>query len=152
MIITALPGANLRHIARLVMMTTALMLSAGAAHAVEPVNTNNSGCAIGGYDPVAYFIDDGPAKGTADFSYQWNGATWLFTSAEHRDLFADDPPAYASQYGGWCSWAVAHGYTATIEPDAWDIVDGKLYLNFSTFIQILWRLSPSRFIAYGNAY
>ncbi|MEQ8371201.1 MAG: YHS domain-containing (seleno)protein [Alphaproteobacteria bacterium] len=115
------------------------------------MNTNDSAFAIGGYDPVAYFTTGAPARGLEAFAHTWNGATWLFVSAAHRDLFAGDPEAYAPQYGGWCSWAVAHGYTARIDPDAWDIVDGKLYLNFSTFTQIRWRLAPSRYIADGDA-
>jgi YHS domain len=63
------------------------------------------------------------------------GATWYFASAENRDRFAADPERYVPQYGGYCAWAVAHGYTAKIDPEAWKIVDGKLYLNYSKDVQ-----------------
>ena len=66
------------------------------------------------------------------------GATWRFAWPENRDAFAADPESYAPQYGGWCAWAVAHGYTAKIDPEAWSIVDGRLYLNYSKAVQLQW--------------
>lgn len=116
------------------------ILLADAAHAVEPVNKSFfGGVAIDGYDPVAYFTDGEPVEGKKGFSHAWNGATWRFASAEHRDLFAAEPERYAPQYGGYCAWAVARGKTAGIDPEAWKIVDGKLYLNYSKKIQRRWE-------------
>ena len=91
------------------------------------VDDNN--IAIRGTDPVAYFTQGGPVAGSADFTHTWNNATWQFSSAENRDLFASNPEQYAPQYGGFCAWAMSQGYTASIDPSAWKIVDGKLYLN-----------------------
>ena len=45
---------------------------------------------------------------------------------------------YAPQYGGYCAWAVSRGYTAGIDPDAWKIVNGRLYLNYSLKVQKQW--------------
>ncbi|MDJ0601718.1 MAG: YHS domain-containing (seleno)protein, partial [Crocosphaera sp.] len=45
---------------------------------------------------------------------------------------------YAPQYGGFCAWAVSNNYTAPIDPEAWTIVDGKLYLNYDKNIQKKW--------------
>ena len=115
------------------------LLCAGSAFAVSPVNkTLLGGVAIKGYDPVAYFTDSKPVKGSKDFRYDWQGATWQFASAEHRDLFTKEPEKYAPQYGGYCAWAVSQGNTAGIDPDAWKIVGGKLYLNYDTDIQTKW--------------
>ncbi|NJO42373.1 MAG: YHS domain-containing protein [Cyanobacteria bacterium CRU_2_1] len=97
------------------------------------------GIAIRGVDPVAYFQQGQPVQGNEQFSYQWANTTWLFSSAENRDLFASDPEQYAPEYGGFCAWAVSQGYTAPIDPEAWKIVDGKLYLNASRGVQRRWE-------------
>ena len=96
---------------------------------VDPVNVNSDGVALKGHDPVAYFTAGEPAKGSEEWPYKWQGATWLFSSAENRDLFEANPEKYAPQYGGYCSYAVSKGHTAGISPAAWTIHDGKLYLN-----------------------
>lgn len=96
------------------------------------------GIAIRGADPVAYFTDSAFVQGSSEFSHKWNGVTWQFASAENRDAFAADPDAFAPQYGGFCAWAVSQGYTADIDPEAWKIVDGKLYLNYNQSIQKKW--------------
>ena len=67
------------------------------------------------------------------------GRIRLFASAEHRERFAADPQRYAPQYGGYCAWAVSQGYTASSDPDAWKIVDKKLYLNYSKDVQKTWE-------------
>jgi len=116
-----------------------LAAGATAAHAVDPIYANWRGLAIAGYDPVAYFTDGKPVEGSSRFTTEWRGATWRFASAEHRDLFVADPAKYAPQYGGYCAWAVAHDHTASSDPDAWKIVGGRLYLNYSKDIQAKWE-------------
>ncbi len=96
------------------------------------------GIAISGADPVAYFTANEYTPGSNEFTYDWEGATWQFASAENRDLFAANPEDYAPQYGGFCAYAVSQGNTAPIEPTAWKIVDGKLYLNYNDKIQKRW--------------
>lgn len=107
--------------------------------AADPVNTNWRGLAIKGYDPVAYFTDSRPVEGDSDFEFEWMDATWRFASAQHRNLFVADPEKYAPQYGGYCAWAVSQGRTVGIDPEAWRIVDGKLYLNYSLKVQRTWE-------------
>lgn len=120
--------------------------------AISPVNrTLFGGLAIDGYDPVAYFVDGKPVEGRKEFSWSWNGATWRFASAEHRDLFVAAPEKYAPQYGGYCAWAVSQGYTAGIDPDAWTVRDGKLYLNYDLDVQKKWLADPDGLIAKGDA-
>ncbi|MGF1520781.1 MAG: YHS domain-containing (seleno)protein [Leptolyngbyaceae cyanobacterium] len=96
------------------------------------------GVAIKGADPVAYFTEDAYVQGSDEFAHEWEGATWYFASAENRDAFANDPEAYAPEYGGYCAWAVSQGNTAPIDPTAWKIVDGKLYLNYNEDVQARW--------------
>ena len=97
------------------------------------------GTAINGYDPVAYFTEGKPIEGKSDFTLDWIGARWWFASASNRDTFARDPARYAPQYGGYCAWAVSQGSTASTTPEAWKIVGGKLYLNYSKSIQKRWE-------------
>jgi len=121
-------------------------LGATGAMADEIYTDTFSDVAIDGTDTVAYFTEGRPVEGSAEFSHEWNGATWHFASAENRDLFAADPEAYAPQYGGYCAFAVSQGYTASTVPEAWDIVDGKLYLNYSLGVQDRWQGNRDNFI------
>jgi YHS domain-containing protein len=110
-----------------------------ALFAAKPVNTTLRGVALDGYDAVAYFIAGKPTKGSAKFSHEWNGAKWYFASAENRDAFKMKPEAYAPQYGGYCAWAVSRNYTADTDPEAWKIVEGRLYLNYNRDVQKTWE-------------
>ena len=106
--------------------------------------------AIRGYDPVAYFTDGKPTRGSKQFSATLDGATYLFASAENQAKFVADPAAYAPQYGGYCAYAVSQGYTASTVPEAWSIVDGKLYLNYSTGVQQRWKKDVRGHIRVAN--
>lgn len=107
--------------------------------------------AIAGADPVAYFTEGAYVPGSADFTHEWSGATWQFASAANRDAFASDPAQYAPQYGGFCAWAVSQGYTAAVDPEAWSIVDDKLYLNYDKNIQTRWEKDIPGHIAQADA-
>ena len=126
-------------------------LFAGAAVAQKaPVYSDSAG-AIRGYDPVAYFTQARPVKGSPQFTHRWNGATWRFASAEHRDRFAAAPHKYAPQYGGYCAYGVASGYAVKIEPEAWSVVDGKLYLNYDRNVQADWKKDVPGYIRKADA-
>lgn len=127
-------------------------LPAVALAAKPPVYTAPlSDLAVGGHDVVAYFAEGRPVLGDARFSTTWKGATWRFSSADHLAKFRARPTAYAPQYGGYCAWAVAHGYTAKGDPRQWRIVDGRLYLNFNAEIQSRWVKDIPGFIRQGDA-
>jgi enamine deaminase RidA (YjgF/YER057c/UK114 family) len=100
--------------------------------------------AISGYDPVAYFTDGKPAPGKPEFEHVWHDARWRFASAAHRDLFVGDPNRYAPQYDGYCAGGVADAavfgpHKDTVDPGAWAIVDGKLYLTHTRYSLERWR-------------
>lgn len=109
------------------------------------------GTAINGYDPVAYFTAATPTKGEMEISSSWNGATWQFSSEENKALFDASPEKYAPQYGGYCAYAVSKGATAPTDPDAWSVVDEKLYLNFSLEVRGIWRQDIPGNISRANA-
>lgn len=109
------------------------------------------GIAIQGADPVAYFTEAAYVPGSADYTYEWNGVTWQFASAENRDAFASAPEQYAPQYGGFCAWAVAaKNALVAVDPNAWSVVDGKLYLNANKKVQSNWQKDQPGFIAQAN--
>jgi len=133
----------------LVLLLLLLLLLAAPALA-GPVN-EKGGLAIKGYDPVAYFTEARAVKGSPAHAYAWNGATWRFASAEHRDAFAAAPVKYAPRYGGFCAYGVAQGYKVDIDPEAWSIVDGVLYLNYSQSVKRDWLEDTNGFIAKADA-
>ncbi|WP_293368968.1 YHS domain-containing (seleno)protein [Nevskia sp.] len=110
----------------------------------------SDGAAIGGYDPVAYFVDSKPVKGSKEIFEDWNGARWLFVSTENRDRFRNAPEQYAPQFGGYCAYAVSHEYTAKTDPAAFTIVDDKLYLNYDLDTQKEWLAQRDTFITDGH--
>lgn len=83
---------------------------------------------LSGYDPVAYFVDGKPAKGSRSFWYSFDDVVYLFRSSEHRAMFAADPERYAPQYAGYCAAGVSKGYKSEPDPEAWLIANGKLYV------------------------
>jgi YHS domain-containing protein len=130
-------------------VASAMLAWSASANAGSSINTGYfGGLAIEGYDTVAYFADGKAERGSDEFFYDWLGATWLFASAEHRDLFAQQPVKYAPQYGGHCALGAAFGEsTVNIDPEAWSIVDGKLYLQYSKGGREKWERDRANRIA-----
>jgi YHS domain-containing protein len=121
------------------------------AQSIAPVDTERlSGVALSGFDPVAYFSEKRPVEGKSAISLMWQGAEWLFASEGNRALFRAAPERYAPQFGGYCSWAVSQGYTASGDPQAWAIRDGKLYLNYNLEVQQEWEKDIPGNIARGD--
>jgi YHS domain-containing protein len=140
------------HTTRRFVVTLAILaaLPVFAASKSDPVNKDGSGIAVRGYDPVAYFTQSKPVKGSSTFTYQWMNATWWFASAEDRDEFASSPEKYAPQYGGYCAYGVSQGHTAPIDPEAWTIVEGKVYLNYSRSVKKTWSEAIPKRIQEAN--
>lgn len=103
------------------------------------VATGPDNVAIKGYDTVAYFTEGQAVKGENKFVASWNDAEWYFANAAHRDLFTENPERYAPQFGGFCSAGLSHGAKVAADPEAWTIVDGKLYIKFSKDARDRWR-------------
>ena len=125
----------------LALLFTALFAS--TAQADEPR------LSISGYDPVAYFTDGKAVQGKAEFEYVWRKLRWRFASGEHRDLFIKDPQRYAPQYDGYCAMGAsieAAAHKDTVDPEAWAIVDGKLYLVHSNYWLEQWREKAKEYI------
>lgn len=117
------------------------------ALALDPVFTAFfSSDAIRGYDTVAYFTEGKAVEGSSEYSFEYKGATWLFSSQTHLDLFKNSPESYEPQYGGYCAYAVSQNQTASIKPELFTIHEGKLYLNYSQNVNEKWLKSKESFI------
>ncbi|MFK7915668.1 MAG: YHS domain-containing (seleno)protein [Pseudomonadales bacterium] len=119
-----------------VLLCAAALASAGD----RPIFTHKD-LAIRGYDPVAYFslVDGAKAvAGSPEITAQYMGSTWQFASEKNRAAFQANPTRYAPQYGGYCAFAVSHGFTKPVDPDAWHIKNDKLYLNLSKRVKRKW--------------
>lgn len=107
----------------------AVGLLANSAQASEQLNTTSDGLAMDGFDVVSYFTASKPAKGTGEFTHEYRDATWVFATAENRDLFAAEPAKYEPRYNGWCANAVSKGYAADVDfVNGWAVIDGSLHL------------------------
>jgi len=107
--------------------------------------------AINGYDVVAYFKEGKPVKGNNEFTVIYKGVNWLFSTKTNADLFNASPEKYEPQYGGYCAFGCSRGYKAKTSPDAWTIVDGKLYLNYNTDVRDTWNKDQQGYIKKADA-
>ena len=138
-------------VAVLTMLLAAGFATAPVAHADTSYNVNLFGVVIKGYDSVAYFNQGEPVKGNKKFQVAWEGATWRFANAANLETFTSDPEKYAPRYGGYCAYGVATESLYNIDPNAWSIVDGVLYLNKSLSVRELWRKDIPGYIEKANS-
>jgi YHS domain-containing protein len=130
--------------------TLALSLSAASFAADIDINANGNDLAIQGYDPVAYFTQKKPTKGSNDFTATYKNAIYHFRSEQNRDLFRASPAKYAPQFGGFCAYGVTKGRKFDTDPTAWRVVDGKLYLNLNKDVQKVWLENVPGYITNAN--
>jgi len=137
-----------------------MLVATGASFAADRINTlersglfgyKPGGTAVRGYDTVAYFTLGKPVEGRDEFTTQWSGALWKFSSQVHLDLFVAEPEKYAPQYGGYCAYGVAVGSLVKIEPELWTILDGKLYLNYNKNFNDKWKQDIAGYVSSADA-
>jgi YHS domain-containing protein len=85
-----------------------------------------------GHDPVAYFTDGRPVKGSAGINYDFDETRYLFASQKNRERFASSPERYTPQFAGLCATGMSMGMKAEADPSVFKIIDGKLYVFSST--------------------
>ena len=144
-------GKTLALGAMLVVCVGVLSVQSSQSLAKPRINTLGlRGVAIKGYDPVAYFRKRAPVRGSKTYSLKHAGVEWRFSSAENKSAFAANPAKYMPAYGGYCAYGVSRGYLVKIEPNAWAIRGGKLYLNYDRSVQRTWAKRPGHYIATAN--
>jgi YHS domain-containing protein len=114
-------------------------------------NLDKSGVAIQGYDPVAFFTDGKPVKGKPEFLARHNGALYYFASKEHRDTFKADPAKYEPVFGGYCAFGVSKNKLVEVDVNAFQIVDGRLLLQYSKGVRDTFNKDAKGNLAKANA-
>jgi YHS domain-containing protein len=123
---------NIKQLLALTLTTVALAVTTQAADLVNVSGASN--IAVGGYDTVAFFTDSKPVNGDPGISATYQGATYIFASKAHKELFEAAPEKYAPQCGGYCAFGVSVGALFPVDVSTWQIRDGKLYLNLNKSI------------------
>lgn len=129
----------------------AVLITSGSFAQNNSYNSTN-GVAIKGYDPVAYFIQSSAIPGKDDFMYEWSGTKWKFISESNLELFKTAPEKYAPQFGGFCAYGCSEKHKSPTDPNAWTIIDNKLYLNYNLKVKELWLKDTANRIAAATAY
>ena len=129
-------------LAAMLMMAITIKVYAAGIH----VNADANDVAVKGYDVVAYFEKSAPIQGKPEYSASYQDAVYYFASARHRDLFRASPESYAPQFGGYCAMGVALNKKLDVDPTAWRIIDGKLYLNLNSAVQKKWLTDTDGYI------
>jgi YHS domain-containing protein len=123
-----------------------LLAGCSVSQSVAKINTDQSGRGAKGYDPVAFFANNAAIRGTPAYEYAWNGAKWLFSSAENLERFKANPDAFSPQVGGYCVYSAAQGKLVEGNPENYKIVDGKLYFCNNAEAQKAWEQDESELI------
>jgi hypothetical protein len=134
------------------LLAISIVFPAYAGHGKETatISVNEGGVAIGGYDTVAYFTESKAMAGSNEFEYTWREAKWHFSKLQHRALFISNPEKYAPQYGAFCALGVSFQSAVAVDPEAWTIVDNKLYLNYTLEFRDKWRMDQEEHIVRAN--
>jgi len=140
--------SNMKKIILMLQMIAVMAFSSfQSANAADAIYTSYfSSKAVSGYDVVSYFTENKQVKGSSQYTFEYQGADWYFSTAEHLALFKNDPTKYAPQYGGYCAWALSQDQRAPGNAPFWTIHKGKLYLNYDQSVLDTWRTDKDGFI------
>jgi hypothetical protein len=134
-------------IAAVLLCSLVSALPIGAATTEQIVVDRNSGLAIHGFDPIAYFTDGAPLLGRGEFEYRHAGAVWRFRNPGNLGAFAADPDVYMPRFGGYDPVAIGRGVPAAGDPRIWIIVDARLYLFQSAENKAVFAVDGERAVA-----
>jgi hypothetical protein len=142
----------MNNLSRILAALTISLLAFPASADTVPEMSGMPRLAIGGYDTVAYFTRGKAVPGSLEYQTIWHDARWQFASKEDLDLFTADPEKYAAQYDGHCAMGVAYegGHKDTVDPEAFTIVNGKLYINHTKYLTTEWRKNESENISHAD--
>jgi YHS domain-containing protein len=141
----------MQKIVNVLLVAWALCAAIAFANEAMPVAVDKYGVAVRGYDPVAYFIEKRAVKGKEKFAVQTDdGAIYYFSSLENRAIFIAEPTRYVPQFGGFCALGAAQGTLARSDPNAFRVVDGKLYLISNAKNATKWSNDAQRLISKAN--
>jgi YHS domain-containing protein len=133
----------------LVMAVISASTFAQTSKNAKHINTEKS-VAIQGYDPVAYFESSKATKGTKEITTTFQDAVYYFATESNKTTFLKNPSQYIPEFGGFCAYGMSEGHEAPIQPEAFTIVDNKLYLNYSLKAKELWLKDQKNRIQKAN--
>jgi YHS domain-containing protein len=136
----------------LIALSAAPGVATMAGNSAQLVNVDKHGVILDGYDPVAFFTDNKPVKGSDAFQSSYGGAIYHFASAEHKATFDKDPAKYEPQFGAFCAYAVSLGHTAPIDVETFSIIDGRLVVQHNSRAVSLWNKDPQGNLKKADTY
>ena len=135
----------------MLLATPALRAVSAQADGLPRSVNHAAGIALAGHDPIAWFVEQRPRRGNPAFRAEYAGVTWHFASAANLARFQAAPAAHAPRFGGFCAYGVARGYKVDIDPEAWHIQDGALFLNYDRGVRRRWLRDVSGYVAQAEA-
>jgi YHS domain-containing protein len=120
-----------------VILFVALISATTFAQSAKHINVKDN-VAIQGYDPVAYFESSKAIEGKKEIISEFNGVLYYFSTESNKSLFLKNPSHYEPQFGGFCAFGMSQGYEVPVKPEAFTIVDNKLYLNYNLKVKEMW--------------
>lgn len=123
----------------------------GTLYATAP-NPRGESVMLLGHDPVSYFTDSKPVRGSRDITVALPERTYYFASWENKRLFLSNPAKYEPQYGGFCASGAAYAVKLGSDPTAWQIVDGRLFIFGDILGHEMWKLDIPGNIARGDKF
>lgn len=134
-------------LAGVAMVLSAIAVPARAGLTQRIVVDWHTGLAIGGYDPVAFFIDGKPKVGSGKFELSYGGVIWRFCNSGNRAAFAERPEVYMPQYGGYDPVDIGRDLAVAGNPALWTIVNERLFLFYDAADRSKFLSDSGRFIA-----
>ena len=134
------------------LLSSVVLLSfAAVIQAGHDTETDKNDVILAGHDAVAYFTENKPVEGSGKYTAVYKNAIYQFSSAKNRNTFQANPEKYAPQYGGFCAYGMTFGKKFEIDGKAFEIVDGKLYVNKNLSVYKEWKKDISGNITVANA-
>jgi len=120
----------------LVLLSGMVISSLGFSNPAVQVDKNS--VILAGHDAVSYFTESAAVEGYAGISTAYNDAIYHFSSEANRDAFKANPAKYAPQYGGFCAYGTSVGKKFDVDGKAFEVVDGKLYVQKNEDVNKIW--------------
>ncbi len=125
-----------------------IFISVINSYAFKPISvTTDENIALEGYDTVAYFIEKKAVKGSPFYIVEWQGVIWQFSSKTNVKLFKNEPEKYAPQFGGYCAYGLSEEELVSCDPEAFVILEEKLYVLKNKTLRDIWIKDPRRYVA-----
>ena len=135
----------------IVLALAAMLAGCGTTHATVQTSRGEELMLLG-FDPVAYFTDGKPVRGTHTLPATYEGRTYYFATPEHREAFRAAPAKYEPQYGGFCSNGAAYNVKLGSDPTQFVVRGGRLFIFGDIMGKEFWLLDPATNIRHADSF